>query len=99
MRVNKLETELHDEKDLVFIGVAQDGPRAKGTWLKLIKERQMGGIQLFAGGGNNVLAIDYKIKVMPRYLLFDRNGNVVTTEAPLPSSPELKKLLLAQLAK
>lgn len=97
--LNKLEADLHDQKDIVFIGVAQDGPRAKTTWLKLIKERQMGGIQLFAGGANNVLAKDYKIKVMPRYLIFDRQGNVVTTEAPLPSSPELKKLLLAEISK
>jgi len=97
--LNKLEADLRDQKDIVFIGVAQDGPRAKATWLKLIKERQMGGIQLFAGGGGNVLAKDYKIKVMPRYLLFDRQGNVVTTEAPLPSSPGLKKLLLAEISK
>jgi len=97
--LNQLEAELHDRKDLVFISVAQDGPRAKDTWLKIIKELQMGGIQLFAGGGKNVLANDYKIKVMPRYLVFDRNGNVVTTEAPLPSSPALKKLLLETLNK
>ncbi|WP_316748141.1 TlpA disulfide reductase family protein [Pedobacter gandavensis] len=97
--LNQLEKELEDHKDLVFIGVAQDGPRAKNTWLKIIKEKQMGGIQLFAGGGNNVLAKDYKIKVMPRYLIFDRNGNVVTTEAPLPNNPGLKKMLLAELAK
>lgn len=97
--LNKLEKELEDHKDLVFIGVAQDGPRAKNTWLKIIKEKKMGGIQLFAGGGNNVLANDYKIKVMPRYLIFDRNGNVVTTEAPLPNNPGLKKMLLEELAK
>ncbi|SMC87414.1 TlpA family protein disulfide reductase [Pedobacter nyackensis] len=97
--LNQLEAELHDRKDLVFIGVAQDGPRAKDTWLKIIKELQMGGIQLFAGGGKNVLANDYKIKVMPRYLIFDRLGNVVTAEAPLPSSPELKKMLLEALNK
>ncbi|WP_316841266.1 TlpA disulfide reductase family protein [Pedobacter gandavensis] len=97
--LNKLEKELEEHKDLVFIGVAQDGPSAKNTWLKIIKEKQMGGIQLFAGGGNNILANDYKIKVMPRYLIFDRNGNVVTTEAPLPNSPGLKKMLLEELAK
>ncbi|WP_316794121.1 TlpA disulfide reductase family protein [Pedobacter frigoris] len=97
--LNKLEAELHDRKDLIFIGVAQDGPKAKNNWLKIIKDKQMGGIQLFAGGANNVLTNDYKIKVMPRYLVFDRNGNVVTTEAPLPNNPALKKLLLAELEK
>lgn len=97
--LNKLESELEEHKDLVFISVAQDGAKGKPTWLKVIKDNKLGGIQLFAGGGNNVLANDYKIKVMPRYLVFDRNGNVVTTEAPLPNNPALKKLLLAEISK
>jgi hypothetical protein len=33
---------------------------------------------------------------MPRFLVFDRNGNVVTTNAPIPG-PELKKILLHAL--
>ncbi|SMO38824.1 TlpA family protein disulfide reductase [Solitalea koreensis] len=100
--LNKLEAELHDNKDIAFVSVAFDGPRGKDTWLKMIKDMQMGGTQLFAGGRAdkvNVLQNDYKIKVMPRYLVFDRQGNVVTAEAPLPNNPALKELLLAQLGK
>lgn len=96
--LNKLEAELHNQ-EIVFISVAQDGPKGKPTWLKVIKDNKLGGVQLFAGGGNNVLANDYKIKAMPRYLIFDRQGNVVTTEAPLPNNQELKKMLLVELAK
>lgn len=96
--LNKLEAELHD-KEIVFVSVAQDGPKAKATWLKMIKDKQMGGIQLIVAGGNNVLANIYKIKAMPRYLIFDRQGNIVTAEAPLPSSQALKKMLLTELGK
>jgi thiol-disulfide isomerase/thioredoxin len=95
--LKKLEEELHG-KDIAFVSVAIDGPKARNTWLKMIKEKGLGGIQLFAGGGNNSLSKDYQIKVMPRFLVFDRNGALVTANAPAPSSPELKTILLNALA-
>ena len=95
--LKKLEEELQD-KDIAFVSVAVDGPKARNTWLKMIHEKQMGGIQLFAGGANNQLTRDYQIKVMPRFLVFDRNGNLVTAEAPPPGTTALKTILLKTLA-
>jgi thiol-disulfide isomerase/thioredoxin len=95
--LKKLEEELHD-KEIAFVSVAVDGPKARNTWLKMIKEKDLGGIQLFAGGGNNILMKDYGIKVMPRFLVFDHAGNLVTADAPHPGSPELKTILLNTLA-
>jgi thiol-disulfide isomerase/thioredoxin len=46
--LKKLEEELKD-KDIAFVSVAVDGLKARNTWLKMIREKQMGGIQLFAG--------------------------------------------------
>ena len=36
---------------------------------------------------------DYKIKGIPRFMVFDKKGKVVTINSPRPSSPELKSLL------
>lgn len=36
---------------------------------------------------------NYKIKTIPRYLLFDKNGKIIDDDAPRPSSKELKKLI------
>ena len=52
----------------------------------------MTGIQLFANGWSQIVK-EYKIKGIPRFMVFDRNGNVVTIHAPRPSDPALKKLL------
>jgi hypothetical protein len=35
----------------------------------------------------------YRIEGIPRFLVFDREGKIVTTDAPRPSNPEFKKLI------
>jgi len=95
--LKKLEEEMKEE-DVAFVSVAVDGPKGRNTWLRMIREKQMGGTQLFAGGGNNSLTNDYAIKAMPRFLIFDRDGKLVTANAPGPGTPELKKILLQALA-
>jgi hypothetical protein len=35
----------------------------------------------------------YKIKTIPRYLLFDKNGIIIDDNAPRPSDNELKTLI------
>ena len=42
---------------------------------------------------------DYKITGIPRFMVFDRRGNIVSVDAPRPSKPELKKMLEAELNK
>ncbi len=40
---------------------------------------------------------DYKINGIPRFMVFDKKGNIVSADAPRPSNPELKKMLEAEL--
>lgn len=95
--LEQLKEKMKSHEDMVFVGVAFDGPRALETWKKMIVEKNMTGLQLFGGGGGNLLAKDYGIKVMPRYLLFDREGRLVTANAPAPGTPSLEKMLLETL--
>ncbi|WP_205690814.1 hypothetical protein [Cellulophaga sp. BC115SP] len=39
------------------------------------------------------LAKKYKIKSIPRYMIVDKNGKFINTDAPRPSDPKLKELL------
>ncbi|GGG96617.1 hypothetical protein GCM10011416_13070 [Polaribacter pacificus] len=41
----------------------------------------------------------YKIKTIPRYLLFDKNGVIIDDNAPRPSDPGLKKLIASYISK
>ena len=49
-------------------------------------------VQLLAGGWSKITK-DYKITGIPRFMVFDKKGNIVSVDVPRPSSPELKKML------
>ena len=93
----KLEKEM-EGKDLVVLGVSVDEAKNKQKWLDFIKEKGLGGVQVFANGWSKI-AKDYKITGIPRFMVFDKKGNVVSVDAPRPSNPELKKLIEAELKK
>lgn len=92
-----LEEEYHG-KDIVFIGVSVDEKKDYQKWKTFLKEHNMVGVQLFAEGWSKI-AKDYKIKAIPRFMLFDRNGNIITVDAPKPSNPAMKELIDKQLSK
>lgn len=95
--LKKLEEELHGT-DVVFMGVSVDEARDKQKWLDFIEKEKLAGIQLLASGWSKITK-DYKISGIPRFMVFDRKGNIVSVDAPRPSNPELKKLLEAELSK
>ena len=55
-------------------------------------------MQLHAEGWGKITK-DYKIKGIPHFIVVDRKGNIVSTDAPRPSQPELKAILEAELKK
>lgn len=93
--LKQLEKEMK-EKDIVFIGVSLDETKNHAKWKQFLKDEQLPGIQLFAGS-NSKIAKDYKIKGIPRFMVFDRQGKVVEANAPRPSDPALKALLQQEL--
>lgn len=94
--LKRLEEEMKG-KDVEIISLSTDSPNDKEKWLKMIKDENLGGTQLFAGSGNEFSKY-YKINSIPRFLVFDKNGKIVTVDAPRPSGPELKVLLEKTLA-
>ncbi|MDH7464162.1 TlpA disulfide reductase family protein [Chitinophagaceae bacterium 26-R-25] len=97
--LKRLEKELEGE-NIAFVGVSMDEFSDKQKWLDKIKEKGLEGVQLIAGGMKSKIAADYSVEAIPRFMVFDKNGNVVTTDAPRPSRADaLKTLLLDELKK
>ena len=83
-------------QDVVFMSVSFDTDRA--AWEKMISEKQMGGVQLISYRKGE-LVDEYETTAVPRFMVFDRKGNVVTTDAPRPSEPKLKRIIEDELHK
>ena len=70
-------------KDVEFVYISTD--KNKGAWEKFVTEKEMGGVQLYAGKAHSQIAKDYIVKGIPRFILIDKNGNIVNARAKRPS--------------
>jgi len=93
----KLEEELSDS-GIVFLGVSLDKAADREKWLRMIGEKGLKGVQLIADGWSQITK-DYEIKGIPRFIVVGKDGKLVARQAPAPSDPALKQMLLELLKK
>jgi thiol-disulfide isomerase/thioredoxin len=86
----------YENKPVALVGISIDAD--KHAWDKYVHNRTMTGTQLHAGPQGDI-GLVYKVSSIPRYLLIDKQGKVITTDAPRPDSPELMALIDESLAK
>ena len=91
--LNKIEKKYHG-KNIVFVSISLDGKKYYEDWREMIKAREMGGVQLLADEGDysSSFVRAYQINGIPRYILLDPEGKIVTANAPRPSDSDLIKL-------
>lgn len=94
--LKKLEEELKDQ-NIAFVSISVDEEKDHQKWKDFVNTEKLGGIQLFAKGWSEFAAY-YKINAIPRFLVFDQDGKIVSVDAPRPSDPALKALLLKLVA-
>ena len=81
-------------KNIDFISISVDEIKDYNKWRKIVKENALSGLQLLADKNlYSEFIKDYKINSIPRFILIDPQGNIVSANAPRPSSKELKVLL------
>ncbi|MFN0291075.1 TlpA family protein disulfide reductase [Pedobacter helvus] len=95
--LKQLEKDV-EGKPIQIVSISTDSEKDKEKWLKMIKDENLGGMQLYAGQDNEFSKY-YKVNTIPRFLVFDKNGKIVSVDAPRPSNPKLKELLFAEAAK
>jgi thiol-disulfide isomerase/thioredoxin len=84
-------------KNIEFVSISVDnvdGQRgSKAEWKKMVAEKQLGGVQLYADKDfQSDFIVAYNINSIPRFIIIDPNGNIVDFDAPRPSDPKLKEL-------
>ena len=63
-----------------------------------IQEKKLKGIQLISFNKGPIVDI-YKVNSIPRFMVFSKKGKTVSTDAPRPSTPDLKRMIEQELAK
>ena len=90
--LKKIESNYGD-KNVTFVGISIDNISNREKWRKMIEQKKLGGIQLIADQDwNSGFIKEYLINGIPRYILIGPDGNIISSDAPRPSDPDLKKL-------
>lgn len=92
--LKKLESEYHGQ-NIEFVSVSVDVQKDKQKWKDMIAEKELGGVQVITENGwDSPFIEDYVIKGIPRFILLDDKGNIVSADAPRPSSgQEIKDMI------
>ncbi len=70
-------------KNIEIIQISVDDNRE--DWVKMVNDKNLGGIQLYASGWDNDLCNHFKINGIPRFILIDMDGNIINSNADRPS--------------
>lgn len=82
--LQKLE-ETFKGMNIAFVSLSCDRDRTK--WETMVKEQNLGGIQLWGGEDNEFLR-KYRAQSIPRFILLDPNGRIVNPDMTRPSDPK-----------
>ena len=80
----------YENMDIIFLSVSVDTD--KEAWKKMLTEDQLGGVQLWANGWSQITK-SYAIFGIPRFMLVDKSGELISVDAPRPSSNEIRSMI------
>jgi thiol-disulfide isomerase/thioredoxin len=90
--LKEVEKKYHN-KNIEFVSLSVDAIKDHDKWVKMVSEKELTGIQLFSDKSwKSEFVTDYGIEGIPRFILIDPAGNIVSANAPRPSSPDLIKM-------
>jgi len=85
----KVIEETHRNKNIEFVGLSIDQQKDIEKWQEMVKEKEMKGIHVISDNANKSEFVKaYAIEGIPRYILLDTEGNIVSADAPRPSEKE-----------
>ncbi|GJH39538.1 hypothetical protein RCZ04_00880 [Capnocytophaga sp. HP1101] len=83
-------------KPIVFVSISVD--RDKETWKEMVKNDKLSGMHLYADAETKLIFKQlYDLRSIPRYMLINAQGNIINSNAPMPSDSHLKELIDSQL--
>ena len=90
----ELINSFKENKDVVFFTVSTDSDELKDKWLAAIEKHKMGGMLNLTPERNSTPQFEekYFVSSVPRYIVIDKEGKIVSAFAPKPGK-ELEKII------
>jgi thiol-disulfide isomerase/thioredoxin len=86
--------EAYQGKNIHFISLSVDVPADKEKWQQYVTTNHLKGIQLMADNAfDSEFIKNFNINSIPRFILVNPDGKIVSPDAKRPSDPALKTLL------
>ena len=83
----------YKDKEIAIVSLSIDKMEHKEKWMTMVKDKNLTGIQIMGDKDwNSDFVRAYNIQGIPRFILIDKKGNIVSADAPRPSDPKLKEL-------
>jgi len=90
----KTVEEKYGSKNIKFVSVSIDQKKDIGKWKKFVSDKSLGGVQVITEDAvNSAFIKHYGINTIPRFILLDPEGKIVSTDAARPSNPALQTQL------
>lgn len=84
-----LEEEFKDA-EIVFLGLSVD--KDKAAWEEMVRTGDLTGVQLYLGTGSSFQEA-YRVEGIPRFILLDKSGRIISNDMSRPSSEETAETL------
>ena len=78
--------EKYREEDIAFVSLSIDQLKNISKWKDMIVDKKLEGIQIIADKAwRSKFVTDYVIEGIPRFILIDKDGNLMDPMAPRPA--------------
>jgi len=95
--LKELEKKFHGQS-ITFLSISVDTQQNKQKWIDYVTNKRLKGVQLIADNAfeSDVTKV-YGINAIPRFMLIDKEGKIISADAPRPTDNTIEKLLKSHL--
>lgn len=84
----------YEDKNIEFVSISVDTKDDYTKWRKMVTNKELGGTQLITENAFNSDFIErYAINAIPRFIIIDPEGNIVSADATRPSDAGIESTL------